>query len=174
MAVRWLGGNPPARLLLSSVEGTATDRWPPSPPLQELAVDQRPDRSVAQKTSVPAVARRIALLLGRAGSGHWSASFELRNDPLRLIVDVASRISERPEFIGSTYQAANAPRQPSENGERLELARECNAVATLTQVDGRFRLVPSNPSAFTICPQSMAPPATWRWCYVLTIDRATR
>ena len=53
-----------SRPLLESIEGTATDDWPPSPPLQSLSIETLPD------------GRRVALLVGMAGRSHWSASIE--------------------------------------------------------------------------------------------------
>jgi len=50
--------------LLRSVEGDHTHSWPPSPPLQEVHLEQRGDGA------------SIALAVGKAGSSHWSLSVE--------------------------------------------------------------------------------------------------
>ena len=47
-----------SELLLTSVEGTAHNRWPPSPPLQSLAIEERGEQTVA-------------LAVGMAGGAHW-------------------------------------------------------------------------------------------------------
>src|SRR5690242_15157141 len=49
--------------LARSVEGTADQAWPASPPWQELTVEQRgPDQ-------------QIVFVVGKAGTAHWSGSF---------------------------------------------------------------------------------------------------
>jgi len=50
-----------------SLEGTADDVWPPSPPLQQLHVERRAEGPVA-------------LLVGMAGRTHWSAAVEVVRD----------------------------------------------------------------------------------------------
>ncbi len=80
-------------LLLSSVEGSAQDRWPASPPLQSLALESRGEQTVA-------------LAVGMAGKAHWSASIETLPEPLALRFDYACRLSEPAEFLGSTFEPA--------------------------------------------------------------------
>lgn len=82
---RWL----PA---LSSVEGSPQDDWPASPPFQSLNVEGREGRPVA-------------LLVGMAGTSHWSASAQI--DPLVPCVyfDVAARVRAlNAGPLGSTYR----------------------------------------------------------------------
>jgi len=82
-----------ATLLLTSQEGTAEDYWPPSPPLQQLSIE---DRGPLQ----------VALAVGMAGSSHWSMSVETA--PGRLLFDIACRRREEPLWLGSRYIAASA------------------------------------------------------------------
>lgn len=76
---------------LVSQEGVGTDRWPLSPPLQSLAIERRPEGSVA-------------LLVGMWGESHWSASFEAVKDR-RLKIDIACRLGSGLSDwrLGSTY-----------------------------------------------------------------------
>lgn len=78
-------------VLLESIEGTSTDDWPPSPPLQSSTVEERPEGLVA-------------LLVGSAGGSHWSASVEMRTGSAQLMFDVACRQSGRPKWLGSQYR----------------------------------------------------------------------
>ena len=79
-----------------SIEGTPVDDWPPSPALQSLSFHMLPD------------GRQAALLVGMAGSSHWSASIEPCADEPRLRFDIACRHSRRPERLGSQYQLLDA------------------------------------------------------------------
>ena len=80
-----------AKPLLESIEGTAHDAWPPSPPLQNLTIEIHPGDN------------RVALLLGMAGDAHWSASIEATADKAALVFDVACRHSASPGALGSRY-----------------------------------------------------------------------
>lgn len=71
-----------ATQLLESIEGSDLDRWPPSPPLQQLMLEQLPDR------------RPVALLVGMAGANHWSLSVEAEPGDAALVFDVACRIKD--------------------------------------------------------------------------------
>jgi hypothetical protein len=80
--------------LLESVEGTATEAWPPSPPLQSLNIESLPD------------GRRVALLVGMAGRGHWSASIETLPHPAGFLFDIACRTTGSEGKLASTYRLA--------------------------------------------------------------------
>jgi hypothetical protein len=77
---------------LASLEGNAEHIWPPSPPFQELSEETLPD------------GRRVIFLVGRAGTSHWSASFESNLETSQIVCDIACRHTMPPEELGSTYQ----------------------------------------------------------------------
>jgi hypothetical protein len=79
------------RAVLKSIEGDAAEPWPASPPFQQLHFEERPG------------GKRVALLVGMAGTSHWSASVEF--DPLEgvAVFDVACRMRAKPEWLGSQY-----------------------------------------------------------------------
>lgn len=70
------------------------ESWPPSPPLQDVHLEQRPN------------GRQLALMIGRAGLSHWSISCELDSSSGEVLFDVACRIKEPIGWLGSTYQLA--------------------------------------------------------------------
>jgi hypothetical protein len=78
--------------IAESLEGTAEEDWPRSPALQQLHFETRPDGS------------RLALLVGRAGTSHWSLSVEAKPDSPLVIFDVACRVRELPVRLGSEYR----------------------------------------------------------------------
>ena len=100
--------------LLESVEGTPSDDWPASPPLQSLQ-RRRSCRTAA-----------AALLVGMAGRSHWSASVEAGPRPAALVFDIACRHTQRPSaWLGSRYRGG---RRPDERCRRIESRyrqREC-------------------------------------------------
>jgi hypothetical protein len=78
--------------LLQSIEGSPTDDWPASPPLQSLSIESLVGN------------RRAALLVGMAGRSHWSASVEAAPDKSELDFDLACRHSTLPNWLGSRYR----------------------------------------------------------------------
>ncbi len=83
--------------------------------------------------------RPAALLIGSAGTSHWSSSWTIDGESPALMVDVASRLVGWPEFIGSTVAAAVTSEIQYESPTRLNL----------TFGDRRFRLELSSPDAQT-------------------------
>ena len=81
-------------LVLESVEGNTSDSWPSSPPLQNLSIETLPD------------GRRVALLVGMAGRGHWSASIEALPDSAGFIFDIACRTTAGEPALSSSYRLA--------------------------------------------------------------------
>jgi hypothetical protein len=89
----WPSAAEVAEAEVASVERmAAADDWPPSPPLQDVHLEERPD------------GRQLALMVGRAGASHWSISCELAPAAGELLFDVACRIKEPAPWLGSTYQ----------------------------------------------------------------------
>jgi hypothetical protein len=88
----WLRDTAAWRLLLRSVEGTSTDDWPPSPPLQSIEAPRN------------AADRQIALLVGMAGKNHWAVSVELDSRAALARFDAACRIRGMSGPLGSRYE----------------------------------------------------------------------
>lgn len=95
----------PSRLLIS-LEGNAQERWPASPPFQQLSIEARADGS------------QVALLVGMAGKSHWSGSVRVAPDRPRLEFDIACLAREVPRLVGSCYAME---REPSE-GDTAQLS----------------------------------------------------
>lgn len=141
---------------LESIEGTEADRWPASPPLQELASHPQPAGGDA------------LLLVGMAGRSHWSLSVTVVAEPDRLRFDVACRASEPPVWLGSTYRLRPGITATSESGRWLlvslnsenQLALEATG-AEVVFAAGELTIRP------TVHPTKL--PATARWQYEWTI-----
>ena len=140
------------RPLLSSIEGTANDEWPPSPPLQEVHFESRPGVE-------------LALPVGMAGKSHWSISIELCAATGRLTFDVACRVRSVPVFLGSKYAII----QPSGVG----LQNEPGWKLDVEPIDGQLECQIGR-SATRLCITAASSvekvPATVRWRYVLSTD----
>ena len=78
--------------LLESTEGTPDEPWPPSPAFQQLSVQGKGDQ-------------RVAFLVGMSGTSHWSMSVEVSHPQRGLVFDVACRMNESVESLGSSYLA---------------------------------------------------------------------
>jgi hypothetical protein len=137
--------------LMRSSEGGENEIWPASPPFQELHV---------HRTAPPLQA---ALLVGRAGRSHWSASIELDHAADAIRFDVACRIHARPHRLGSCYSLHAAWLL---NGNELLFEGVARLQARFIEVedsgnDGRIALRPAM--------SELAPPypKTVRWQYRL-------
>ena len=95
----------------TSIEGDADDAWPPSPPLQQL--------SLQEINGTP-----VILGVGAAGRGHWSVSVELEQDAdaQSIRFDLACRSNHQPEFLGSSYRLDDSVEvHSSDTNARLEV-----------------------------------------------------
>lgn len=82
------GWSPIAR----SIEGTADQAWPLSPPWQELTQENH------------ATSQQIIFTVGKAGTSHWSGSFsKLPAGGIRC--EIACRTSRVPHHIGTAYHS---------------------------------------------------------------------
>ncbi len=81
-----------AHPLGNSVEGSADEQWPPSPPIQQLSLETINGKSVI-------------LGVGAAGKNHWSISVETFADDhaTGMKFDLACRRTSDPIYLGSTY-----------------------------------------------------------------------
>jgi len=80
------------RAVVASLEGSPDEAWPPSPALQTLHIERR-------------ATGPVALLVGKAGTSHWSASIEPLSDQAGFQFDIACRVQQPPWQLGSTYQS---------------------------------------------------------------------
>ena len=88
--------------LLESVESAAEVAWPHSPPFQELEIEPRGGN------------QKVSLLVGMAGTSHWSASVEVDANSLRF--DIACRTRDATARLGSTYLVADASLVQQDHG----------------------------------------------------------
>ncbi|NND98804.1 MAG: hypothetical protein HKN47_15905 [Pirellulaceae bacterium] len=77
---------------VASVEGDAESAWPPSPPLQQLSLEEI--------NGAP-----VVLGVGAAGTSHWSISVEQREQGLRF--DFACRSKSPVGWIGCSYRISD-------------------------------------------------------------------
>ncbi len=112
--------------LLASLEGSDQQQWPPSPPLQQLCVEDH-------QSNGP-----VALLVGMAGKSHWSASVEARTDSTRVVFDMACRFQADPAKLGSTYRANGPFRLGTARHVDFDLEGE-RCRMTLLEADGLAR-----------------------------------
>ena len=75
-----------------ALEGDGQQDWPPSPPLQQLSIEDLGGEQPA------------GLAVGMAGKSHWSLSAEFKQG--ELVFDVACRLRGLDATLGSSYQIA--------------------------------------------------------------------
>ena len=150
--------------LLRSVESAADVAWPDSPPLQELHVEDRGGQPVA-------------LLVGRAGKSHWSASFgceAAEGGQQELVIDIACRVTTPPVLIGSGYAFADGIRWMGKTPHAGDHYARWQAIMLIAGGTASWRLAVEAPSSlvafanadhFRVQPQTaeQAVPATHRW-----------
>jgi hypothetical protein len=125
------------RALLESVEGAPDDLWPPSPPLQSLHIESRPDGPVA-------------LLVGMAGKSHWSASVEAKGAD-GLVFDLACRTNENTTRLGSSYLLLQG-----EANRCIMLCAGSNETTVRMRTSGEWNVSPLEAERW---------PTTARWSY---------
>lgn len=132
-----------ARAVLESVEGSAPDEWPASPPLQSLSIEEL------------APGRHAALLVGMAGRSHWSASIEAVPGEAAFVFDIACRTSGGNAELGSLYRAVER------DGNRCVVTaeKECS-------------VNPAGQGQIAIVPVGIRGPGTIRWKYRVALARA--
>lgn len=125
------GQSPPQQLaaILETLEGTPEQDWPPSPVLQELHLEPRGN------------GQQLALLVGMAGTSHWSLSMELDPAAGRAVFDVACRVKRAPGELGSTYRRADLPLRVSPPTGPISLPATVQWRYTVSPVAGPERLL---------------------------------
>lgn len=157
------------RTLFSSVEGSTTDRWPPSPVLQQLHIETRPglDRELTENAGT--IDRKVALLVGMAGRSHWSMSVEPDACEVALVFDVACRISgDEASELGSHYRPELTSSHVLDQRWEFKIRETCTAAICVT---GSERIQAAHDCLLCVKPgESRGITARWRYRVDLTID----
>ncbi len=147
--------------ILESIEGTDVDTWPPSPPLQQLSIEEL-------RPSV-----RVGLLVGMAGKSHWSLSADPIDDRAAFTLDVACRSREATTHLGSKYQLlAGEVALRDECLAQIELPEARVTVKCATGA-GTTSSLGGNTSAIWIMPEDHHAPGTTRWQYCVELVSVT-
>ncbi len=147
----------PKRDVLSSVEGTRTEAWPASPPLQDLNFHDTPD-------GLP-----VALAVGMAGKSHWSVSWEASQSGATLVCDVACRVKEPPGRLVSTWRVDGG--LFSGDGRTVEVSPSIH-VRIESETNGEFSVTPEmigGDLCLSARPTHREAPLTSRWRYRISI-----
>jgi hypothetical protein len=150
--------------LLESIEGSPADDWPTSPPLQNLHCESQPDGS------------RVALLVGMAGPGHWSASIGPHSNENRLVFDLACRASRFAGRLGTSYRLTDGVRVESAAADFIRLQASGNTVDMAASLEGatRCELFVLDSTELRIQPAEIsAGNLTRRWLYEMAMQPLT-
>jgi hypothetical protein len=150
---------------LESIEGDGDDPWPPSPPLQQLSIEEL------------SPGRLVALMVGMAGKSHWSVSVECAPTCTSLIFDVACRLARQPRLLASSYRCLQASSLRTCDPSRL-LVADGAAEVVVQPVAGSapaFLEATSAGFAVRVGPKGLCQQTTIRWRYrVSPLPRSLR
>jgi hypothetical protein len=144
-------------LLMASQEGTDQESWPSSPPLQQLIVEPRE------------AGREVALLIGMAGSSHWSLSIDVDRVAGLIVFETACRCSSRPVELGSRYWL-HPPNRLSARHLDWHLSAESGVELLWPDSRGEWSEGVRADSHWTVRPAELPAgpwPATIRWNYAV-------
>jgi hypothetical protein len=117
-------------VVLRATADDGESRWPANPPWQEIQTQQ------------DAAGRTVLMLVGKAGVSHWSMSVAADAVSPAIIFDVACRVRETPEFLGSTMetglidvQAPSAASGAIADGRSVELELRNDGLRVCIQLD---------------------------------------
>ena len=160
--------------VLESVEGTAADAWPQSPPWQQIVQE-----------SVGPNGQDVLLGVGLSGNGHWSIAIDRKyvtgsesstlQSQRGLHFDIACKISKGADFLGSTWQCCEGWAIATWTPGQV-FVRNTSSDSTALQLDanhGVFRYSdysepPPNGVLVLASSDSPALAKTHRWAFVVS------
>ncbi len=145
--------------LLRSREGTDQQSFPPSPPMQQIAIQQ-----VDQ--------RRVAFLVGMAGRSHWSVSVEADGAARQLRFDVACRLPAGQRGLLSSSYDVIEPRLSEWHSGEVHFRRD-EGLCVLRSIPIGSRAAPPidlRQHQIEIRPGDQPQAPTIRWAYELIVD----
>jgi hypothetical protein len=158
--------------VLESVEGTAADAWPQSPPWQQIVQE-----------SVGPNGEDVLLGVGLSGNGHWSIAIDRKHvngsegstsqSQLGLRFDIACKISKGADFLGSTWQCCEGWAIATWTPAQVIVRKTSSADSTALQLDanhGVFRDSESPTNGVLVLKSSDSPALakTHRWAIVIS------
>lgn len=149
--------------LVESIEVDAiSDDWPPSPPLQDLSVEEIEGEPTA-------------LAVGRAGRSHWSSSIQTVSDgEAALVFDIACRCEANPQRLGSAYRCLGGALFVDRLLvlEGAQVAFQPSSARTQVEAHGAWCRIEHDPGDMTSARQTVG----WRYQVKLTpaaVERTT-
>jgi hypothetical protein len=146
--------------LLTSVEGTPEQAWPPSAPLQDASQELLGDINAI-------------LCVGMAGSSHWSAAFSVEPDQsLRSDIACLQKKIAPGASMGSTYQLDPTWSVDTNADDRIELSYDGVSIVIETLLGDDLKTqLELNDRLLTVRPVEITerPNVATRWGFQLRI-----
>ncbi len=141
-------------IFMKSVEGGSEDRWPPSPPIQEVELHELSE------------GRNAILAVGKAGVGHWSMSCSIEKsesmkDRSSIFVDNAcllpSSLSDDGAELRSTYHVSAEVEVLGQSENSLQWLVQGKQIILLELVENsNFKTERADEgSQWVVCPQEV-------------------
>jgi hypothetical protein len=158
--------------VLESIEGTAADAWPQSPPWQQIVQE-----------SVGPNGEDVLLGVGLSGNGHWSIAIDRKYvngsegstspSQLGLHFDIACKISKGADFLGSTWQCCVGWSIATWTPGQVFVRNTSSADSIALRLDadhGVFRSSETPPNGVLVLGSSDSPALakTHRWAFVVS------
>jgi len=138
--------------LLASSEGVPDESWPASPAFQELHLEQRGPNL------------ELALLVGMAGTSHWSASIAIDRAAKTIHFDIACRIKDAAARLGSAYEIL--AESVNQQTNLLQLASPYGGVCIRGEQTS-FQCHEKRLAIVPVIPMPLVVPGTIRWQYFI-------
>lgn len=140
--------------VLCSVEGTATDHWPASPPIREIVANS-PSNQTEDSTPL--------LATGAAGTTYWSIAIA-RTAGSFDFDHACRRAQQSANFIGSTYEFAGSIVSAISTSVTIETESGCLSLRVFDNDASHGRLQAYG-NRVEICPNRQTVDKTLRWKY---------
>ncbi len=144
--------------ILESIEGEDSQLFPPSPPLQHVVFENRPDHT------------QVAMSVGMAGRGHWSVCVEAFPSTVTVRMDVACRCPQGGEDqLTSRYRLLTPWQQGPQGALLFTETKDFHCDLRAVVVGSARTTLRLQEHELTIGPTWNTDQPTQRWCYELKL-----
>ncbi len=151
---------------LESIEGSSSDAWPQSPPMQQMVEEH-----------IGSSNQPVLFGVGLSGNGHWSMAIESHSESV-LKFDIACKVSKSATRLGSNYRLLVDSSMQSSHGDpsqqrlvlrnRNETGNDKASKIELTMLIGNLQ---ASQNELLIVPSGSPDKIqTHRWCFQIALS----
>lgn len=151
---------------LESIEGSSSDAWPQSPPMQQMVEEH-----------IGSSNQPVLFGVGLSGNGHWSMAIDSPSESV-LKFDIACKISKSATRLGSNYRLlVDSSMQTSHGAPSQQRLVLCNRNETSNDKASKIELkmligcLQASQNELVIVPaESPDKIQTHRWCFQIALS----